>query len=149
MQSLIKIRFCFFVTMLFTSVQFANAQEKKEIKKFYPSGKLEGKGFVVNGKRTGTWTSYFENGNTSKKINYKNDVQDGLTISFFPDQKTNEQIYYSNGNVDSLYRYFRTGKVKEKTIYSNRMHDRKTILFDSIGTRKAEYFFRDGRLIKP
>lgn len=148
MHSFIKRTYIFLPALFLCTLQL-DAQEKKEIKKYYSSGKLEGTGFLLNGKRTGTWTMYFENGKVSKKINYKNDVEDGLTVSFFADGKINEQIYYANGNVDSLRRYFRTGKLKERTVYSNGRHDRKTTLYDSIGTGKSDYLYRDGRFIKP
>jgi antitoxin component YwqK of YwqJK toxin-antitoxin module len=75
---------------------------------------------LINGKKNGTWVYYFENGNVSRKINFKDDLEDGLVKTFFPDNKRNEEIFYSNGNVDSLYRFYRTGKIKERTFYSSK-----------------------------
>jgi antitoxin component YwqK of YwqJK toxin-antitoxin module len=147
MGSLNKKRVYFLTAITFYIFSAVYAQEEKE-KTYYPNGKLESTGTLINGKKNGTWVYYFENGNVSRKINFKDDLEDGLVKTFFPDNKRNEEIFYSNGNVDSLYRFYRTGKMKERTYYSSNRKDRNTFLFDSLGNGKTEYIFKNGRFIK-
>lgn len=131
-----------------SAVPMTNGKKNGEGKTWYPSGKIKEKGNWVNGQRNGLWIFYAENGNVSKKVLFKNDVPHGKTSIYYPNKKIDEEDFYSSGQVDSLKRYFRTGKLKEHTTWAEGRKLRRTVLFDSLGTGRAEYVYRDGRLIK-
>lgn len=55
---------------------------------FFPSGKLQMAGKVINGKRQGVWSSWYESGAKNSEAGFRNDMFDGPY-----------QVWYENGKL--------------------------------------------------
>lgn len=71
----------------------------------YPSGIVKMKGFYINGRREGQWTSFFENGAKQSEGFFKNGFRDGKALVYFE----NGQVYYEG--------YYKDGKEVGKWIF--------------------------------
>lgn len=58
---------------------------------FFPSAKLWMEGSIVEGKRSGKWTSYYENGVTNSIMYFDRGMKTGDVKCFFP----NKQLKYT------------------------------------------------------
>lgn len=65
----------FISTVLLTIILSVNAQQTNT---YYPSGKLESSGILINGKKEGEWKWYFENGKISIVGKFKADNEEGV-----------------------------------------------------------------------
>ena len=75
----------------------------------YPNGIIRMKGFYVNGKRNGQWTSFFQNGNIQSEGFFKDGLRDGKALVYYE----NGQIYYEG--------YYNLGKETGKwTFYDQK-----------------------------
>tara|TARA_Y100001933_G_C18734443_1_gene453104 strand:+ start:224 stop:694 length:471 start_codon:yes stop_codon:yes gene_type:complete len=94
----------------------------------------EGRGRVVNGKREGRWTFWYENGQLLSRINHKNGKREGLYERYYESGQVKVREYYKNGEWDGLYEwYYESGQLEMRGHHSN-------------GKRvgKEEYYNEDG-----
>lgn len=73
------------------------APEVTEVKEFYDNGKLKITGTLVNGKREGEWTSYFENGMLKSRHNYSGGLDNGPTSVYYESGKYMFKGLYNMG----------------------------------------------------
>ena len=92
---------------------------------FFKNGQLSVSGyFSPNHKRTGKWTTYFEDGTIQRIEHYKEDMKDGKYIEYYPSGKKMYTANYKNGLPDGKWIiYDANGKIMSKIIYK----DGKTI----------------------
>ena len=57
----------------------------------------EGRGRVVNGKREGRWTFWYENGQLLSRINHKNGKREGLYERYYENGTLRYRGHYKNG----------------------------------------------------
>ena len=86
------------------------------------------KGTYINGKKEGLWTTYqeWENQPLESEKEFKNGMIHGFSRTYDVDVKNNHKIYlssecfYKNNKLEGAYKeFYRTGKLKRKTIYEN------------------------------
>ena len=85
----------------------------------YPNGNLHTKGSVVNGKRHGTWESWYENGNKWSETTYSYGVREGKTVSYYPNGMVRYIGYYNNNKQSGKWMTFdESGNLVEEKDYS-------------------------------
>ena len=82
----------------------------------YPNGIIKMKGYYVNGKRNGQWTSFFESGNVQSEGFFKDGLRDGKALVYHGNGKIYYEGYYKDGReVGKWVFYDESGnKVNEK-----------------------------------
>lgn len=63
-------------------------------KLFYKTGELLANGKIVNGKRHGLWSSWFQDGKIQSELNFKNGLKDGIN-----------RVWYQNGQERIIGQY--------------------------------------------
>lgn len=73
---------------------------------FHANGKLKMKGDVVDGKRHGVWTTWYENGVKWSENNYSYGILEGKTVSYFPNGQVQYIGYYSNDIKTGIWMFY-------------------------------------------
>ena len=60
------------------------------------NGKVEETGFYLNGKMTGTWTSYYPNGKKKMVAKFKNGVKHGTWLVYDTQNRVVTEVVYNN-----------------------------------------------------
>ncbi len=140
---------------------------------YFPKTKkhLRAISFYKNGKRTGTWTTFYDNGIESSELNYENDSPVGVgrywysngnlkketscfgsnavgsEIEFSEDGKTLSAFHCQSGvrNGESQT-FYKNGTLKEKAFFKNGLlHGKKEIFFASGELKKMEFYNQNKR----
>jgi antitoxin component YwqK of YwqJK toxin-antitoxin module len=112
-----------------------------DYKSYYQNGNLKAAGLYLNGKKTGRWVYYYENGNKKEIINFDDK---GRKIGDY-------KSYYENGNLKEEGEYVIQIIIKKKRVES-KDENYEYFLFDEdmteIKTGKWEYYKPNGKLKK-
>ena len=85
---------------------------------YWPNNNKKSEGKRVNGKEDSTWTFWFEKGNISAVINYKEGQIDGKFIYYQSNGAKQQRGTQKDGLYhDSLITYHPNGKMKNLTLY--------------------------------
>ena len=153
----------------------AGSEIEKAIKKNAQTGQLIEDGFILNGRKTGAWTTYHpsknltvntvtnfvngkkeglyleaENTNRVKMIgSYSNDVKHGKWIAYNFSRRELEQDY-KNGKLHGFSRtFYKTGKdgqVKEEIEFDNGVKDGVYRYYKEDGTISVDYVYKNGEI---
>jgi len=96
---------------------YLNGREHGIWKKFYPNGKLQQQREFDQGKKTGVYVGWWENGN--KKISYlfDNDEYNGLCKEWNAEGKLIKEMNYKNGYEDGPQKmFYDNGKVRSNYV---------------------------------
>lgn len=134
--------------------------------------KLVSVGYLLNGKKEGSWVTYGLTGLIMTVTTYVNDKKEGLFIEFnysnqmvkrffyhndqlhgeyreFKDSKPKELKYYENGIQDGVARlFYEDGKIMEESYYKKGLRDGRARWFDKEGRLTIEYEYKKGELVK-
>ncbi len=150
---------------------------EKATKKNAQTGQLIEDGFILNGSKTGTWTTYFPNDNltVNTATNYVNGKREGLYIeaeknnrvktigSFSNDVKHGKWITYNfsrreieqdykNGKLHGFSRtFYKTGKdgqVKEEIEFDNGVQNGSYRYYKEDGTVSIDYVYKNGEIVE-
>ncbi len=104
-------------------------------------GKLTGKGrFDEQGKRIGEWTWYDDQGRISDKESYTNGVIEGKYISFYDNGKPKVTCNYKEGKLDGEYKmYNEKGALIEKKVFSKDQLNGEYRSYHRIGESAKNY----------
>jgi len=147
---------------------FYNYQKKGKIgsRTSYKNGKLEGlsesyndtekvilTGNYQNGLKTGTWTTYENDGITLRYIyNYKDGKYDGKVIDYYKSGKPDIEYFYSNNAKDWNFTYYYENGNKQYTgAYKNEKMFGERLCYTEDGKLANGYFTQygeDGLLIR-
>ena len=72
----------------------------------YPNGQLQMKGEILQGKRHGAWTSYYENGLKWSEDTYNLGARDGKCVSFYDNGQVRYIGYYTNNVKSSKWDFY-------------------------------------------
>lgn len=88
-------------------------KENKEIKEYHDNGKLSAYGYETpDGKETGPWKFYYENGKLKEEGSFKDGKETGLWKTYFENEKLKETGNYKNGLKDGEWKtYFENGNL--------------------------------------
>lgn len=86
----------------------------------HPNGERMEDGFLSDGIKVGTWTSYYPNdGYVNTISSYRNGVLTGPYMEFDERGRMNKQINYENNIMSGLYAEYKNGRVVRKIQYLN------------------------------
>lgn len=81
----------------------------------YPSGTIQIKGDMLNNKRDGLWTAYYENGAKQSESTYESGFLHGRTASFYTNGQVRYIGYFFGGNKDGKWDFYTEDGELEKT----------------------------------
>ena len=104
------------------------------------------KGTINNGKKHGTWISYWENGQPHHKENYINGNKEGEWISYWENGQLNQKGNYKNGKREGAWSsYTDDGQVFRKGNYKNGKREGAWIEYYSGGGLYQKGTYKNGR----
>ena len=87
---------------------------------YYYSGRIQGEGFLKNGKLEGLRKKYFQNEKVSLERNYISSIPNGLDKEYFEDGSLKQKGEFVNGKEHGIWEmYFPNGKLKQQTNFQN------------------------------
>jgi hypothetical protein len=85
---------------------------------YYPSGKLESRGYYFEGKENGILEHFFENGKLRSRASWLTGKEDGLAEIFFENSQLLFSAVYERGSIiGESFVFYETGKLREKKLY--------------------------------
>lgn len=155
----------------------AGSNFEKATKKNAQTGQLMEDGYILNGRKTGTWTTYHPNDNITvytatnyvdgkkegvyieaEKNNrvktigsYANDVKHGKWITYNFSRRESEQDY-KNGKLHGFSRtFYKTGKdgqVKEEIEFENGVQNGVYRYYKEDGSISIDYVYKNGEIVE-
>jgi uncharacterized protein len=137
--------------------EFYNSSEKLQLIRFYNHGKLIGYSYLdKKGKElpmieltneTGKISAFYDNGNVSKVMEYKNGDLINSYKSYSYDGKPEDEMMHIDGQYSGVKKeYFSDGKIKEEVEYNFGIKHGKSIAFFKTGSKKEEKSYLNGQL---
>jgi antitoxin component YwqK of YwqJK toxin-antitoxin module len=77
-----------------------------EQKEFHPNGQFKMGGQFLNGKRTGNWEAYFEDGKTQSIGEFIDGERTGIVKVYFPTGKLYYEGQYENGKEAGHWKFY-------------------------------------------
>ena len=87
-----------------------------EFIEYHPNGVLKTKGLLKNGKRTGTWTSYFVSGKVQSESKFDKGKLNGKTATYYPNGNVQYMGLYIGGKKDDLWFFYHEDGALEKDV---------------------------------
>lgn len=72
----------------------------------HPNGAILVKGKILNNKREGLWTTYYQSGIKQSESTYKSDVLNGRTASFYTNGQVRYIGYFLNNKKDGKWDFY-------------------------------------------
>ena len=114
---------------------FKNGKKDGSWISYWGNGQLSFKGDYKNDKREGSWVRYWDNGQLNYKGDYKNGKREGSWVSYHENGQLNEKSYIKNGEKDgSWVRYWKNGQLRDKGDYKNGKKEGSWISYYDNGT---------------
>ncbi|NEN24521.1 toxin-antitoxin system YwqK family antitoxin [Cryomorpha ignava] len=116
---------------------------------WYPNGNKHTETAVIEGKKEGIWTVYFENGQPEKTGSILNGEDDGEYKEYYKNGQLKYDYTYKNGSKEGVWKswYEGGGKYTERNFSENTL-DGKVLVWDEQGRLAKEYDYVNGTLIK-
>ena len=87
---------------------------------YFDNGQLKSKGSYKNGIKDGIWEDYFYNGKLESKGSYKNGIKEGIWEYYWDNGQLGSKGSYKNGKLDGYWEdYGGNGKLESKGSYKN------------------------------
>jgi antitoxin component YwqK of YwqJK toxin-antitoxin module len=111
------------------------------------SGTVTEVGYVLNGCKTGSWSSYFpEDGKIKSVTNYLDGALNGPTIVFSSRGQLEKVTTYTNNELDGKYAEYNYGKVLKEMDYKNGVLDGYVREYDRTGKLQKETQFKNNKV---
>lgn len=110
-----------------------------------PPPELQLVGNYVDGKKTGTWTSYFENGRVSSLVEYQENELHGNYIMFHTYGDTSLAGQYEMGVPYGVFRAYHIGGFNERRHYKDGKLNGPITYHGTAGRLVKERMMKDGR----
>jgi len=91
-------------------------KEIVDVVTYHENGVIEKKGLSIDGKRHGTWESFYQNGYKWSLVNYRNGLKWGETMTFYPNGMMKWQGQYANDERVGLWIFYDTTGVILKKV---------------------------------
>ncbi len=112
------------------------------------NGVLIEQGEALNGKRVGTWMTYYDGkkaGVVKSSTSYVNDVIQGTHLKFDNIGRTELRSSYSNGQLHGPYIEYKYGKPVKESNYNNGQLDGMYRTYYQNGTKQQETEYSNGK----
>lgn len=110
------------------------------------TGQLLEEGFIVNGKRNGTWITYHLGKTVVKStISYVNGQLNGPYIEYNDRGQIESLVTYKNGVYDGLFAKYKFSRpLQEATYKNNKLDGMRKIFYENNGKIQSETEYKDG-----
>ncbi|MBK9412566.1 MAG: toxin-antitoxin system YwqK family antitoxin [Bacteroidetes bacterium] len=113
-------------------------------------GKKSSEEFYIKGKKEGELKLFYPNGQLSRTVIYKKDIQNGVYKEFFMDGTPKVSGVMKNGGFEGLLTIFHpNGKVWQKGIYKNGLKEGKWQNYSENGVLESEDEYKKGVWLNP
>jgi len=99
-----------------TEQQKDDKKEIVDVITYHDNGVVEKKGKSIDGKRHGTWESFYTNGYKWSEVSYRNGLKWGETINYYPNGMMKWQGQYANDVRVGLWIFYDTTGVILKKV---------------------------------
>jgi antitoxin component YwqK of YwqJK toxin-antitoxin module len=122
--------------------QYTHDGKKTGIWEYYwDNGQLHSKGLFKNGKRDGIWESYHENGQLFSKGSYENDIKEGYWEFYWNNGQLWSKGLYKDGKKDGIWEeYHRNGQLISKGLFKDGKYVKKLPITESEESKKGKLF---------
>ena len=139
--------------------------------KFNSAGKVIENGYVVDGNKSGQWSTYDNEGRISSVVNYIEGMKSGEELNFnsrgMLESKTShrnnkldglagtykngrpvQEVSYKDGQFDGpTKKYFNNGKIQQEINFKNGKQDGSFKYYDEEGNVTLEYMYKNGEKV--
>jgi len=127
--------------------QDENGESHGEFLYLYKGGSKQTQGDMMHGKKEGEWLSFYENGNISQKLFYK---QDKIVDTIYLHHKNGvikEKATFSNGKRNGYFEeYYKYGSLYRKGHYKDGQFDKEVTYYFKHGTIEYDAHYQNGKL---
>ena len=110
--------------------EVVNGKKEGSFKSYYPNGNLLMSGQMKNNCNIGEWKYYYENGNLESFGNFDSDMPEGKWTWYYPDKKLKQVGYFHLGQRDSIWRSWDSlGVMHDSTIVDSNFAASDSSLF--------------------
>jgi tetratricopeptide (TPR) repeat protein len=115
---------------------------------YYYSGRIQGKGTLLEGKVNGARITYYQNGTKSTEREYENGVVNGQELEYYEDGSLRQKGDFLRGKETGIWNsYYPNGQVKLRSNYSNGELVDSAFKYYSNGKVKDRVFIKNGKVI--
>lgn len=115
---------------------------------YYTDSILKIEGLFKDSLMVNIWRSYYDNGNITSTVNYKDNIPDGIAYFYFNDnnQTTMAEMEFDNGRLEGNYiEYYSNGSRKAVIYYNKGLPDGEALYYYNTGTLKLEGKYKNGK----
>ncbi len=112
-------------------------------------GDIIEEGYVSNGKRNGTWMTYWENENAGRIktiASYSDGLLNGPYLEFTNRSQIEKEVNYANNMYNGKFSQFKFGRIEKEINYKDNVLDGKSIDYTSKGNKQKEVNYKNGKL---
>lgn len=105
-------------------------------------------GYVSNGKRNGTWLTFYqaENAGKIKSIaSYSDGILSGPYLELSNRGQVETEVYYENNMYNGRFASYKFGRMEKEMHYVNNQLDGKVIEYNNRGEIQKEINYKDGK----
>ena len=99
-------------------ILFTSFIEKEYVKKYFPNGKMEQEGWIIDGKKNNYWFYYFETGIKKEEGHYCNNQKNKWWIYYDNNQKVIKKSEYKDNVLSGLTIIYNNGKIVSAEKYT-------------------------------
>ncbi len=86
--------------------QVVDGKKNGTFRTYYLDGQIEKTGYVINNENMGTWKYYYPNGQIESEGDFESNKPDGKWISYYPDGTKESEGKYRDGKQDGIWTYY-------------------------------------------
>lgn len=86
--------------------QVVNGKKNGSFKTYYLNGQIEKCGYIINNDNIGEWKYYYPNGQIESHGSFENNVPEGKWVSYYKNGNIKCEGNYKNGKQNSLWLYY-------------------------------------------
>jgi antitoxin component YwqK of YwqJK toxin-antitoxin module len=120
-------------------------KNEKEIRTYFPNGRIMSIGFYNNGLKEGRFIWCYMNGEISKEVYYSNDLENGEYREFHQNGKLKIEGEFLNGKKTNTWKeYYENGNVKNIGFFYDGIQINEYNTFYANGLKRMSAFYLDG-----
>lgn len=125
------------------------SKETGKIKSFFDNGNVSREMEYKNGDLINEYKQYYYSGKLQSKMNYKAGGFDGELVKYYPNGNKKGHYLYQYGSLQGIaIDYFENGKIKEETTYLNNVINGSRKYYNTSGKLIKEEFYFNGDIYK-
>ena len=127
--------------------QFTHNGKKTGIwEEYWNNGQLYSKGLYKDNKKDGIWETYYSNGQLKSKFSYKDGKYDGIWEEYHENGQLKSKFSYKDGKYDGIWEtYYSNGQLDSKGSYKDDKKEGYWESYYSNGQLKSKGLYKDGK----